>query len=223
MLLFSGCSASPAPAWRQTVWAVLRCLHCISGFKSETAAACWPTIRQFSHSQCKFNNYKKMYYHLIHESLHRNVAFRHHLLLRFAQNMQFVVTNRRTVPGCKQDRAKSFGPQAAAFSHTLLLCEGGRQARHSASAFHGLPSFSLAQETIPAPGRCSPSCLIYSQRQPRQQPGLPLCLCLSQCRLGISIPSRSAPQPSQLDRGNCAVPVSSSSHVLPGQPQYPDL
>lgn len=116
-----------------------------------------------------------------------------------------------------------FGPQADAFSYIVRLTLRRRTSALGASAIHGVPSCSLAQIDPQHQGRYSPSCLTYSQRQPGQHPGLPLRLCLFPRGLGISIPSRSVPQWAHLDRGNCAVSVSSSSHLLPGQPQYRPL
>jgi hypothetical protein len=213
---FSGCRASlTLHGGRQPGTAILS-----AQFRNSCCKlASDPTFLSFTG---KFNNYKKKLgkrpCHLLHESLQRNLTLRHHFPL-CAELSQ--LCHQRETPA----RAASQSPVALEPKRTLSLTPRFTPRRRTprtprAPAFRGVPSFRLAQNS-PVSGRCSPPCLAHSQRRPGQQPGSWLCLSL---RGAVDLDSiSSAPQPAHLGRGNCAVPVSSPSHVLPGQPQYPDL
>lgn len=177
-----------------------------SRLDSETAAECWPMIRPFGHSQCKFNNYKKKKIgkrlcHLLHESLQRNLTFRHHFQL--CAEPATVSLAGEPCEGCKRV-AWGSGPQADAFSHSSFTPHRRTPRARQGSGFSWCSQLCLAQKTeIPVPGRCSPPCPAHSQRQPGQQPGS--WLSLSRRGLGIWILSQSASQPAHLGRGNCVV------------------
>lgn len=178
-------------------------------------------IQPFGHSQCKFNNYRKQLgkrrSRLLHESLQRNLTLRNHFPL--CAELATVSPAREPCEGCKPV-ACGTGTQADAFSHPTFYSaqEDAKNAKSSGLSWRAPLSSSPKQ---PSMGRCSPPCSAHSQRRPGQQPGSWLCFSL---RGALDLDSiSSAPQPAHLCHGNCAVPVSSPSHVLPGQPQYPDL